>query len=918
MNSMKLKNYLIFVLLAFTAFQANAQCPFGTPDPNVWGSPADEDFGFTADNILNDVDTAVVTQGEDTSIIFQYLLPKALSITTPISGTATVTSVRVLGVSGLPIGISYRVDSIAELNNSTYFPQDYRYGAVTLCGTTFGTPGLYILTVTVNGCGSLSGISQCQNQDITLYLRVLPGSSSGVIAMTPPNGCEEADVDFEKNIPDPNPDLFTTEYSWDFAGLGTATGTTANFNFTAPGSYPITLTQTIFEYYISEISVNLISGWYPDIEELSAVQDPEPYLVVNAGASADLVGSNSGNPSGTSRTWTGLSIVFADTTVSFNAFDEDTRTPIVGSQDDDLGTALVSIIPTSTTPSGTYGFSSSNFIGTFKVAKRVLQTSEFKDTVVVYDLSTTTVSAPNGLEACAGDSVLLDAGAGFDYYQWYVDSLPILTDGNNQTFLAGSAGNYYVEVLEAGNICTGFSDTVEVINQPVSTPIIKIGDDGSYIYVDNPDTFQVQWYLDSVALPGEDGDTLETLGSAGPFTVSFTNSIGCTELSAPYEQCVGGVADPIATDTLYCECEDSLNEVYNVTSSGFALKPGNEIAWSITSTSDGLVESDAQVQAAADSNLVFTSKSDGSFDLEACNLTDLEVGSYYLTPFAVEALEVDTVYWTPDVDSNECFASFEICIGLSGSDWSIDPLTIELPNGDVIDVIDALAGGIVPAGTPITPTLWGLATSSLGDPACLDLIDIIGYYGNPNGTWKVNIPNSGTGDLNFEISPFNIVVDADSCPFISQDQVTPMPGISGVVAAGETRTFNIVVPPVPSGFPTLKPSCQAFGEPIEFFYKGKCIDTTSISVEEIMAEDAFRVYPNPNNGEFRVEFELMQPKQINLSLYNGTGQMIATESWNGLSGEYRKSYDLGNLPAGVYLLQLRTGDEQLTKKVIIQ
>jgi hypothetical protein len=539
------------------------------------------------------------------------------------------------------------------------------------------------------------------------------------------------------------------------------------------------------------------------------------------------------------------------------------------------------------------------------------------DTVVVYDLSTTTVSTPNGLEICNGDSVLLDAGAGFDYYQWYVDSLPILTNGNSQTLLAGSAGNYYVEVLETGNICTGFSDTVEVVNLPVSTPFINVGQDGSYIYVDNPDTFQVQWYLDSVALPGEDGDTLETLGSAGPFTVSFTNSIGCTELSVPYEQCVGGIADLIATDTLYCNCEDSLNEIYNVTSSGFALKPGNEIAWSITSVSDGFVDTEAQVQTAADSNMVFTSNSDGSFDLEACNLTDLEVGSYYLTPFAVEALEVDSVYWTPDVDSNECFATFEICIDISGTDWQIDPLTIELPNGDVVDVIAALAGGIVPPGTPITPALWDIATTSFGDPLCIDLIDILGYYGNPNGTWKVNIPNKGTGTLNFSLSPFNIVVDADTCPFISQDQITPVPGVSGSVSGGETRTFNIVVPPVPSGFPTLKASCQAFGEPIEFYYKGKCIDTTT-SVEEVLLSSDFNVYPNPNNGDFRVEFELMQPELINLSLYNGTGQMIATESWNGLAGEYKKNYDLNNLPAGVYLLQLRAGDKQMTKKVIIQ
>ncbi|MEX2589606.1 MAG: T9SS type A sorting domain-containing protein, partial [Chitinophagales bacterium] len=633
----------------------------------------------------------------------------------------------------------------------------------------------------------------------------------------------------------------------------------------------------------------------------------------NAGGAADLVGLTSNNPSGRSRTWTGLDIAISDTSISFNAFDEDGRCPLVCSQDDDLGTAISSIIPTTSSPTTTYGFTHNNFTGAFKVNKRVLQTTEYKDTVTIYDLSTTTISAPDGLDLCQGDSLLLDAGPGFDYYQWFRDTTQLF-GADSQTIKVGVPGNYYVEVLEPGNICPGFSDTVEVITEPVSTPIINISSDGSFLYVNNPDSFQVQWYLDSVAIPGEEADTFETLGSAGPFTVSFTNDIGCEVFSAPFEQCVEGVADLLQIDPLSCNCSANDGQSYNVTSSGFALKSGSDLAWAISPVSDGLLETEAQVDAAADNELVFLSNSDGSFDLDACNLGNLAEGAYYLTPFAIEAPVIDSVFWNEDVDSNFCDASFEVCIGLSGSGWKIDPLTIELPNGDVIDVIDALAQGVVPAGTPITPTLWSLATSQLGDPACLDLIDIIGYYDNPNGMWRINIPNNGTGALNFNIDAFDIVVSADNCPDLTEDQIISMAGISGTVAPGETKTFNILVPPLPAGFPSIQPSCQAFGQPIEFQYNGNCT-----SVEDLQSSlETFSVYPNPNNGNFVVEFELMQPEQIHLSLYNATGQTIARESWNGVSGSYRKSYNFDNLPAGVYLIQLNTASEQMTKKVIIQ
>lgn len=909
---MKIRYYLI-LLFVFAAFIEgySQSCPYGTPDPSYWPGADDFYYGFTADYDTTDTDTVYFTQGVDTTIIMQYLLPKKQVVTQPVSGTATVTSVQVLGVAGLPIGIGFTLDSVATLNSNTYFPQDYRYGAVTLCGKTFATPGLKILDVTVRGCGSLAGISACQNQTFPLFIRVLPGSSSGVISMSPPQACEEATVNFEKQIPDPNPNLFTTEYIWDFSTGDSTTGTSTSYFFDSPGIYPITLTQVIYEYYISELSVTCIAGWYGDIEELTAAQDPEPYVLVNAGGAAVQLGPN--GTSGISQSFSGLQISISDTNISFNVWDEDNGPPF-GSQDDNLGTTIETVFPTTTNPSTSYGFSNSNFSGTYKINKRILQVTEFTDTVFIYDLSTTTVQAPSGLQFCEGDSVVLDAGSGFDYYQWYRDTTQLF-GADSQTIKVATPGNYFVEVLEPGNICPGYSDTVGVILVPVTVPEIEITSDGQFLYVDNPDTFQVQWYIDSVAVPGEIADSFETLGSAGPFSVSFTNDIGCVAFSANYDQCIAGQADPVQMDTLSCNCGDGSNQTYNVTSSGFALKTGSDLAWAVTPKGDGLLESDAQVQTAANQDLVFISNGDGSFDLDPCNLGNLAEGAYYLTPFAVEAIEQDTVLWTEDVDSNYCPASFEICIGLSGTGWKIDPLTIELPNGDVIDVIDALAGGIVPPGTPITPTLWSLATAQLGDPACLDLIDIIGYYGNPNGVWKINLPNNGTGALDFNIDDFDIVIDADTCPLISQDQVIPMDGISGTVAAGETRTLSIQVPPLPAGFPTIQPTCQAFGTPIEFYYKGNC---TSIIATEDDDLNAFNVYPNPNNGNFTVEFELMQPQQIVISLYSATGQMIAREAWNGLSGKYRKNYDFNDLPTGVYLLQLNIENQQLTKKVIIR
>ncbi|MEX2589607.1 MAG: hypothetical protein WD334_05325, partial [Chitinophagales bacterium] len=104
MNLKKL-SLLLSAVLAFVNVYAQP-CPYGTPDPTYWPGADDFYFGFTIDRDTTDTDTAYFTQGVDTTIFMQYLLPKKQAVTSPVTGTATVNSVQILGVAGLPIGLN--------------------------------------------------------------------------------------------------------------------------------------------------------------------------------------------------------------------------------------------------------------------------------------------------------------------------------------------------------------------------------------------------------------------------------------------------------------------------------------------------------------------------------------------------------------------------------------------------------------------------------------------------------------------------------------------------------------------------------------------------------------------------------------------------------------------------------------------
>lgn len=810
---MKKISILFFALLTFFGQKTYAQaCLQGTPNPSVWGTIDDFALGFTNDANPSDVDTTQVVQGVDTTVYIQYLLPKKQSITSPISGTATVTSIQILGVSGLPIGLAWTTDAAAYANNNTYNPQSYRFGVVSLCGETFAAPGIYTIVVNIQGCGSLSGLSACDAQTTNLYLEVLPGTGSGPIQMTPPIACNSATVSFNTSLASPDPILYPVSYSWLFHDGTTATGKPVTKAYTAPGNYPVKMTTTINEYYISQATISATGGWTGDIEEVTTLQTPELYLLINGGNGSVTTNVAS---SGTNKTFSGLNIPITAFSISVNAWDDDNGPPF-GSQDDNMGTATTNF--TALSPGLVLGYNAPNFSGTITIQQQVNTVLVNWDTVRIQANSVANaITANNGFSICTGDSTILNAGAGFDFYQWYNGGVEIL-NANAQTLTVSAAGSYSVEVLAAGSICPGTSAPVVVTTQSVSAPSIEALN--GFVYVLNPSNYDVQWYADNIALSGETADTLSNaaLANGGTFTTSFTNAIGCEAFSGPFSLCIAGsssASGPLVAFT---------GENIDFTAENFVLNPGNIIAWAISTEADGPITNTAQLQTAINNSWVFPSDVDSTFNL-ACGDVQLPNGNYVMTPFTAQALVVDPVYY----DANEaasCRAQLQVCISLSGTNYQVNPLELVLPNGDTIDVIGELAGGLIPPGTPIDPTLWGIATSQFGDPVCIDLIDILQYSDDPNGTWTFILPNTGGGALNFNIDDFDIIVEADSCNNLSADQVTSVNGISGSVNPGTTGVFSITVPPLPSNFPSIAPDCETFG--LASAFTVYCTDTNIV------------------------------------------------------------------------------------------
>ncbi|MCC7222485.1 MAG: cadherin-like domain-containing protein [Chitinophagales bacterium] len=123
---------------------------------------------------------------------------------------------------------------------------------------------------------------------------------------------------------------------------------------------------------------------------------------------------------------------------------------------------------------------------------------------------------------------------------------------------------------------------------------------------------------------------------------------------------------------------------------------------------------------------------------------------------------------------NGCIPDADIYPDAQGTDWILNPLLIQLPDGTTKTIFDAVGQPLL-NGTPITPALWGVAQSLL--PLKLTTL----YNGDPNGTWCLQATNVGTGDLYFSIADF-VINDTCDGQILSYN----IAGVSDTVPGGQT------------------------------------------------------------------------------------------------------------------------------------
>ena len=93
---------------------------------------------------------------------------------------------------------------------------------------------------------------------------------------------------------------------------------------------------------------------------------------------------------------------------------------------------------------------------------------------------------------------------------------------------------------------------------------------------------------------------------------------------------------------------------------------------------------------------------------------------------------------------------------------------------------------------------------------------------------------------------------------------------------------------------------------------------TVAEIDELLVNGDVNVSPNPSNGEFTIDMELISNSNVSFRVENLVGALVYETQSITIDGAHSETISLGNVPTGVYFVNIQVGDNNLVKKLIIE
>ncbi|WP_435261700.1 reprolysin-like metallopeptidase [Tenacibaculum sp. nBUS_03] len=165
------------------------------------------------------------------------------------------------------------------------------------------------------------------------------------------------------------------------------------------------------------------------------------------------------------------------------------------------------------------------------------------------------------------------------------------------------------------------------------------------------------------------------------------------------------------------------------------------------------------------------------------------------------------------------------------------------------------------------------------------------------------------------------------------DNVTERYDLGSKVEDVDTATFNIKVPDNATAGTTRMRVLIEYDSPTNNYGEGACdsdhktewgeTEDYNIKIDETASTDEvsfnnFNLFPNPSNGRFKLTFETKTQDQVSVKLFDIRGRLVESKTYSTPSLIFSEELLFNSFNSGMYLLQIKNGGSQTTKKLIIK
>ena len=90
----------------------------------------------------------------------------------------------------------------------------------------------------------------------------------------------------------------------------------------------------------------------------------------------------------------------------------------------------------------------------------------------------------------------------------------------------------------------------------------------------------------------------------------------------------------------------------------------------------------------------------------------------------------------------------------------------------------------------------------------------------------------------------------------------------------------------------------------------------TLSIDEKQLYRNIKIYPNPFTTSTTIEYQLDQPSEVTISIFNHLGKQVELIQQQQSSGKQQITWNAGGLTPGMYIYTIQAGEQVSTGKMV--